>query len=260
MRPLSMPRLTDEQVELVVARERRVEDVSLRELAAFVDATRELCLEPAPPALAERQMAMIVAASQSAQVADAHAQQPREHRLGLPPRARHWGAALAAFALALVVAGVLLLAGSDDQHAKRVSDRAGPAQIPDRAGPTQVPDRAVPLKPTFRLPPPTQPRRDDTPRAGSRSRERPAALPPSAPAPATPPSAEQAPGAHAGLQPNAPVAPSEPPVERAPVGGPERPADPDPQPRPYRGYGGPDSEPTPLKGPLDTEQPIPISP
>jgi hypothetical protein len=249
MRRSSMPRLTDEQVELVVARERPVEDATLRELAAFVDATRELCLEPEPPAFAERQMAMIVAASQSVQGADARARPPREHRLGLPPRARHWGAALAAFVLALVVAGVLLLAGSGDQHAKRVTDRAGPAQSPDRA---------VPLKPTFRPPPPTQPRRDDTPRAGSRSRERPSALPPSAPAPATPHSAE--PDTHAGLPPNAPTAPSEPPVERAPVGGPERPTDPDPQPRPYRGYGGPDSEPTPLKGPLDTEQPIPISP
>jgi hypothetical protein len=242
-------RLTDEQVELVVAGERPVQDATLQELAAFVDAARELYLEPAPPALAERQMAMIAAASRSVPAADAHARPPREHRLRPPPRARHWGAALAAVALALAVAGVFLLGGSSDQPANSVSDRAGPAQVPDRA---------VPLKPTFRPPPPTQPRRDDTPRAGSLSRERPSAPPPAATAPEPPPSAE--PGIHAGLPPDAPVAPSEPRVERAPGAETESPADPDPQPNPYRGYGGPDSEQTPLKGPLDTEQPIPISP
>jgi hypothetical protein len=250
-------RLTEERVELVVSGERPVQDATLRELASFVDAARDLYTEPVPAPLAERQTAMIVAASRSAQVADAHARPPREHRLGLPPLVRHGGAALAAVALALVVAGVLLLAGSGDQPAERVSDGAGPAQIPDRTGPAQVPDRAVRLAPTFRPPPARQPRRDDTPRAGSQSRDGPPVAPP-ATAPEPPPSAE--PNAHAGLPPDAPVAPSEPPAERAPAADPHGPADPDPQPNPYRGYGGPDSEPTPLKGPLDTEQPIPVSP
>jgi hypothetical protein len=263
MRERPIGRLTEEQVELVLVEERPVEDPTLRDLAALVDAARELYLEPAPPELARRQMATLVAESRPPAPFPG-GEPPRDNGLrrprGASARGRRLGfrhprivplrpagaVALAAVALALAVAGVLVLAGSGDQPTHRVSDRAEPGQVPDRA---------VPLKPPFRRPAQTQPHRDDTPRARSEPRERPSVPPRSAPV-APPPVEPEAP---LPVEPE-PPAQAEQPVDPAPPVDRERPVDPQHDPAPDRSYGGPDSEPAPLKGPLDTERPIPLSP
>jgi hypothetical protein len=180
----------------------------LPELAPLVQATRDAYLQPPPPAVRERHVAMIVAESRRVAAAGAVTAPARGFRLGW----RRFGLAVA---LAAAVVVVLLVGDADNRPAPRVSDPPSPAPLSDRAGSPQE-------------------------RLGTGEPER-APDTRSAPAPSLPePNAAPEPGA----------------LAERPQPQPEA----DPAPPPRRSYGGPEASPAPLKGPLDTEPPIPTAP
>jgi hypothetical protein len=234
------PRLTDERVRLLLAGQAPDEDASLAQLAWVVRSTRQLYLEPPRPALRERQEAMIVAAGRRLAVEAPAAGPPaatgsRPYRLGAALRA-HPRRLAALAATALAVTGAWLVVEADRKGAPTVTDRPSPDRVSDAsaagAGSAQRNARAGQAE--------GRRRRAPDARAGS-----PAASTPNA---QTPPAVDSElaaqPPAVGGVAPRPEI---------------EGPLDTEP-PAKQQGYGGPNSQPTPLKKPLDTEPPIAIPP
>jgi hypothetical protein len=219
--------LTDDWVSMLLDGHAQDDEPSLSELATFVRSARRHYGQPPSAGVAERHEAMIAAAAHALPAEPAPSIRPRPRRLRAALRShprRAVAIAAAALALALGLAGAWAVTDADRQAAPTTSDRPGTAPVPERVVSPELP----------------------SPR-GEGERER-ARAPEGSPAPAPvaqPPPVEQS--TPAGPQPDA-LAERPPPGVEEPV---------EPKAPPRRGYGGPDSTPTPLEGPLDTEPKIP---
>jgi hypothetical protein len=235
------PKLTDDRVSLLL--DGRVPDgnASLAPLAAFVRSTRRLYVASPRPAVGERHEAMIAEAARQLPAAGrAPMLRSKPWRLGASLRSHPRRAvALAAAGVALGLAGAWAVTDTGRESAPTISDRSGTAPVPERVTSAELPSprpRAERTRPSAPDPP-----------AGSPRASAPRAAPPvPAPQHETAPPLEPQPDALA-VRPQPEL---EPPGESelVPPGESESP--------PYRGYGGPDSRPTPLKGQLDTEPPV----
>jgi hypothetical protein len=217
--------LTDDRVSMLLDGHAPDDEPSLSQLATFVRSAQRHYGQPPSAGVAERHEAMIAAAAHALPAEPAPSIRPRPRRLRAALRSHPRRAvAIAAAVLALGLAGTWAVTDADRQAAPTTSDGPVTAPVPERVFSPELP----------------------SPR-GESEREQPRAQEgPPAPAPvAPPPPVEQS--TPAGPQPDA-LAERPPPEVEEPV---------ETKAPPRRAYGGRDSTPTPLEGPLDSEPKIP---
>jgi hypothetical protein len=221
--------LTDDRVRLLLDGHAPDDEPSLSQLAAFVRSARRHYVHPPSAGVAERHEAMIAAAARALPAEPAPSLRPRPRRMGAALRSHPRRAiAIAAAALALGMAGAWAVTDGGRQAAPTTSDRGAAAPVPERV---VSPDRSSPP--------------DEGEREHPRAPDKPHASPPAPTRVAPPPPVEQS--LPVEPQPEA-LAERPPPEVEGPI---------DPKAPPHRGYGGPDSTPVPLEGPLDSEPKIP---